>query len=75
MVTLFWPEAKRLFLLIPLKVAFHDDNTPILDDIHEDSLAEQLLDATIDDHVVVALVPPLHVGQLSAVLVLKFLVL
>lgn len=60
--------------MIPLKVPLHNDNTPILDDIHKDPLAEQLLNPTIDNHVVVALMPPFHIGQLSAIIVLKLLV-
>jgi hypothetical protein len=61
--------------LIPLKVPLHDDNAPILDDIHKDPLAEQLLNPPIDDHVVAALMSPLHIGQLSAILVLELLIL
>jgi hypothetical protein len=73
-VTLFWPEAKGLFLLVPLKVALHDDNAPILDDIHKDPLAEKFLNPSIDDHVVITLVSPLHIGQLSAIFILKLFV-
>ncbi len=75
MITLFWPEAKRLFLLVPLKVALQNDNAPILDDIHKDPLTEKFLYSSIDYHVVIALVAPLHIGQLSAVFILKLFII
>lgn len=73
-ISFFWPEAERLFLLIPLKVPLKNDHTSILYNIHKHSLAEQFLNPTIDDHVELALMPPLHICQLSTILILKIFI-
>lgn len=73
-ISFLWSETEGLFLLIPLEVALKNDHTPVLYDIDKHSLAEQFLNPAIDDHAELALMPPLHVGELSAILILKVLI-
>ena len=71
MVSFFWPEAEGLFLLVPLKVSLQNDHASVLDDVHKHPLAEQLFNPAVDDHVELALMPPFHVSQLPALLIIQ----
>ena len=75
MITVFRPKAERFFLLSPLIVSFQNDNTPILNDINKHPFIEQLFYPTIDHHCEFIVVSPLHVSQLSALFILKLLVI
>ena len=65
MISFFRSEAKGLFFFVPLEVALHDYNTPILDDIDEHSFLHEFLNPAIDNHIVFTFVAPGPVIELS----------
>lgn len=73
-ISLLGSEAEGFFLLVPFKISLHDDHTPIFDDVDKHPLIKEFFDPAIDDHVVLGMSTPFHVGQFSAFLVLHILV-
>jgi hypothetical protein len=74
-VSFLGSQAEGLFLLVPLKVALHDDDAPILDDVDKHPFLHKFLDSTIDHHVVLALMAPGTIVQFSVFFPLHVLVL
>lgn len=80
MILFFGFKAIRLLLfllwfLLPLKIAFHNNNTSIFNDVHKCLFTCELLDSSINNHIKVCLSSPFHERHLSIGMLFWFFII